>query len=78
MEPKTREFLAQSVRNICDYDGEITETTLLKDLQLESLDYVAIQIDIKRHLGIDIDYDDFTERRIETVGDFVRYIDSLR
>lgn len=78
MEPKTREFLAQSVRNICDYEGEITEVTPLKDLQLESLDYVAIQIDIKRHLGIDIDYDDFLERKIETVGDFVHYIDSLR
>lgn len=78
METKTRELLAETVRNICDYEGEITETTPLKDLQLESLDYVAIQIEVKRHLGIDIDFDDFLENKIETVGDFVRYIDSLR
>lgn len=75
---KTLDVLTESVQRVSDFDGEITEQTILPDLMLESLDYVSIQLDIKRHLGIDIDYDDFKAGTIQTVGDFIRYIDAKR
>lgn len=75
---KTLDVLTESVQRVSDFDGEITEQTILPDLMLESLDYVSIQLDIKRHLGIDIDYDDFKAGAIQTVGDFIRYIDAKR
>ncbi len=72
---RTLEVLIAAIEKISDFDGPITETTTLPEIQLDSIDYVSIQLDVKRELGIDVNYDDFKSGDIQRVGDFVRYLE---
>lgn len=72
---RTLKVLIAAIEKISDFEGPITEATTLPEIQLDSIDYVSIQLDVKRELGIEINYDDFKSGEILCVGDFVRYLD---
>jgi len=57
-------------RNACDV-SEITMDSTFKDLGIDSLDMVEMLMSLEEQVGREIE---LTEK-VETVGDFVRYIE---
>ena len=75
----TYDFLVGAIGDLVDFDVDrITPQTGLMELQLSSLDYVALQTAIKKAFGIEIEFDDFTTGKITNVEEFCNYIDSRR
>lgn len=66
---------------ICNYvdvnPEDITEDLKLRaDIGLNSFDMVNVCVDLENEYGVSVDSKDFSG--IKTVGDLMRYIDSLR
>ncbi len=71
------EFLISSILELKDIDSaELTPDLTLEKLALDSLDYVEIQVGIKKHFGVDVPTDLFTSNTIKTLGELGSYIDS--
>ena len=60
-------------RNDCDV-SEIQRDTTFQDLGIDSLDTVEMLMDLEDELGMEIELD----RKVETVGELVDFIESLR
>ena len=56
-------------------EQEISMETALKDFKADSLHWVQIIVGVENALDIEIDTDRMKE--FTTIGDFVKYIDSL-
>ena len=56
-------------------EQEISMETALKDIKADSLHWVQIIVGVENVLDIEIDTDRMKE--FTTIGDFVKYIDSL-
>jgi len=56
-------------------EQEISMETALKDIKADSLHWVQIIVGVENALDIEIDTDRMKE--FTTIGDFVKYIDSL-
>ena len=56
-------------------EQEISIETALKDIKADSLHWVQIIVGVENALDIEIDIDRMKE--FTTIGDFVKYIDSL-
>jgi acyl carrier protein len=72
------ELLKSQIIELTDTDPtRITPDTQLVDLNLVSLDYVSIQVAVKKEYGIQLDLNRLSEQGMSTVGDFARYVKSL-
>lgn len=60
-------------RNDCDV-ADIQQDTTFQDLGIDSLDTVEMLMDLEDELGMEIELD----RKVETVGELVDFIESLR
>lgn len=60
-------------RNDCDV-SEIQRETTFQDLGVDSLDTVEMLMDLEDELGMEIELD----QKVETVGELVDFIESLR
>ncbi|MGN0980603.1 MAG: acyl carrier protein [Candidatus Avoscillospira sp.] len=60
-------------RNDCDV-ADIQRDTTFQDLGIDSLDTVEMLMDLEDELGMEIELD----RKVETVGELVDFIESLR
>ena len=71
------EFLTSSILELKDIESaELTPGLTLEELALDSLDYVEIQVGIKKHFGVDVRTDLFSSGEIKTLGDLTRYIET--
>ena len=60
-------------RNDCDV-ADIQRDTTFQDLGIDSLDTVEMLMDLEDELGMEIELD----QKVETVGELVDFIESLR
>jgi acyl carrier protein len=74
----TFEFIKTSLTSIKDFDVEITPDTYLNSLDLDSLDFVFMQVEIKKVLDVDVDYADFEDQKVPTFAAFAEYVDARR
>jgi acyl carrier protein len=62
------------IGELTDFDvATITEHTLISDIYLVSLDYVSIQVALKKELGIAIDVNKLPAANLSTMGDFYTF-----
>ncbi|MFS2196950.1 hypothetical protein [Pseudomonas sp. Pseusp3] len=62
------------IGELTDFDvATITDETLISDIHLVSLDYVSIQVALKKELGIAIDVNKLPEAKLSTMGDFYSF-----
>ncbi|WP_395502981.1 acyl carrier protein [Ectopseudomonas mendocina] len=67
------------IGELTDYDVDgITEQTLISDIHLVSLDYVSIQVALKKELGISIDVNKLPAANLNTMGDFYQFCNEAR
>lgn len=71
------EFLTSSLLELKDIDSAaLTPDLTLEELALDSLDYVEIQVGIKKHFGVDVQTDLFSSGAIKTLGELTTYIET--
>lgn len=76
MEKDIRGLLKELVDRLTDYDvNKITDDTTIEELDLVSLDFVTIKVEVKNELGIDIDLNALAEADIDTFGELVNYLE---
>ena len=74
---ETFDFLTNTIGDLVDFDVEnMTPETGLLELNLDSLDYVSLQLAIRKKYRVEIKFDDFTSGQITTIGEFCEYIES--
>lgn len=74
---ETFEFLTHTIGDLVDFEVEkMKPETSLPELGLNSLDYVSLQISIKKKYAVEIDFDDFTSGQITNIGEFCSYIEN--
>ncbi|KAB8312654.1 hypothetical protein EH228_06200 [Erwinia endophytica] len=75
---KVKEIIVEQIDNLTDFDiSQLSDATNITDIGLVSLDYVAIQVALKREMGIDVDLNKLAQENLESIDDLVRYIESL-
>ncbi|WP_387692003.1 acyl carrier protein [Photorhabdus sp. RM71S] len=75
---KLFELLQSQITELTDIEPEdITLDTLLDDIHLVSLDFVSIQVALKREMGIQLNFDKFQRDNTTTISDFVNYVSEL-
>ncbi|MCT8347771.1 phosphopantetheine-binding protein [Photorhabdus temperata] len=75
---KLFELLQSQITELTDIEPEdITLDTPLDDIHLVSLDFVSIQVALKREMGIQLNFDKFQRNETTTIGDFVNYVREL-
>jgi len=73
---KVDEFLRTMVLELKDIDeSELVPEAVIEELNLDSLDYVEIQVGIKKKFGVSIDPELFQSGRIKTLGDLCQYVE---
>ena len=68
------EFVRALIDELKDFDGEVTYNTTLEALDLDSLDYVQAQIEVKKQFHVELSNALFTTGGFSTVGDICRYV----
>lgn len=72
----TYDFLTTEIGNLVDFEpNEMRQETGLQELGLVSLDYVSLQLAIRKRYGVEIDFDDFTSGQITNLGQFCSYVE---
>ena len=56
-------------------ESALVPSLVLTDIDLDSLDYVEIQVGIKKTFGVSVDPDLFLSGKIKTLGDLCQYIE---
>lgn len=73
------ELLKSTIAEISDLPlDEIAPESKLADVNLVSLDYVSIQVAVKRKFGVQIDLEELPKKNLVTIGDFADYIGTLQ
>jgi acyl carrier protein len=73
-----KEIIVEQIDNLTDFDiSQLSDATNITDVGLVSLDYVAIQVALKREMDIDVDLNKLAQENLESIGDLVRYVESL-
>lgn len=73
----TFEFLTESIGNLVEFEVEnMRPETALSDLGLDSLDYVSLQLAVKKKYAVEINFDDFSSGLITNIAQFCSYIES--
>lgn len=71
-----KEFLFETILELKDIDeADLTEALTLEELALASLDYVEIQVLVKKKYGVEVKPDLLISGKLRTVGDFAAYIE---
>ena len=66
------EFLKAAILELKDIDSSaITADTLLETIQLDSLDYVDIQVNIRKTYRVEVVAELFTSGKVRTLGELV-------
>ena len=69
------DFIVDHVTELTDIDAElITRDTLLSELDLVSLDYVSIEVALKKKYGLSINMAELAQKQISSVGGFIDYL----
>lgn len=69
------DFIVEQVTELTDIDAEsITRDTPLSELDLVSLDYVSIEVALKKKYGLAVNMAELAQKQINSVGDFVDYL----
>ena len=67
------------IGELTDYDVDsITAQTRISDIHLVSLDYVSIQVALKKELNISIDVNQLPAANLSTMGDFYQFCNDAR
>jgi len=73
------QYLRAAVLELKDIDeAALVPALTLEELDLDSLDYVEIQVGIKKNFGVAIDPELFTSGTLKTLGDVCRYVETHR
>lgn len=73
-----KNIILEQIDNLTDFDvSQLNDETNITDVGLVSLDYVAIQVALKREMDIDVDLNKLAQEDLESIGDLVKYIESL-
>ncbi|WP_166212336.1 acyl carrier protein [Cognatiluteimonas telluris] len=71
-----QDFLFETILELKDIDeSDLNADLTLEELALASLDYVEIQVLIKKKYGIEVKPDLLISGKLRTVGDFAAYIE---
>jgi len=74
---KAMEFLVDTILELKDIDeAELTPELSLEQLMLESLDYVEIQVLIKKKFLVEVSQQLFVSGAITTLGGLAEYIET--
>ncbi|PXZ07895.1 hypothetical protein DKK70_04355 [Gilliamella apicola] len=69
------DFIVEQVTELTDIDAaSITRDTPLSELDLVSLDYVSIEVALKKKYGLAVNMAELAQKQISSVGDFVDYL----
>jgi len=73
------EFVKETILELSDIgESDLTPQLKLVDLGLDSLDYVQIQVAVKKKYGVQIRPEVYVSGKVQTLGDFCEYIESSR
>lgn len=73
---KAIQFLRDTVLELKDIDeSALVPSLVLTDIDLDSLDYVEIQVGIKKNFSVSVDPELFLTGKIKTLGDLCQYIE---
>lgn len=74
----TEETIRQAIRSTigCEEEELKPEARLVEDLGFDSFDLVELLLELEEHLEIEIDDD--TAAKLNTVGDVIAYFNSLK
>jgi acyl carrier protein len=68
-------FLKSTIIEIKDLDEDsIQLESTLDEIALDSLDYVEIQLAVKKQYGVEVSQNAFMEGSIKTIGDFCSFV----
>ena len=69
------DFIVEQISELTDVNSEeITRETPLAELDLVSLDYVSIEVALKKKYGVPINMENLWQKNINTLGDFIDYV----
>lgn len=70
------DFLVSAIVELKDIDeSDLKPSLTLEALELDSLDYVELQVGIKKHFGVEVVGELFASGQIKTLGELVDYIE---
>ncbi len=73
----TFEFLTEAIGNLVEFEVEnMRPETALTELGLDSLDYVSLQLAVKKKYAVEINFDDFTSGLITNLAEFCAYVEN--
>lgn len=71
------QFLRNAILELKDFDeAQLVPEMTIEALRLDSLDYVEIQVGIKKKYGVAVEPELFVNGTIKTLGDLTGYITS--
>jgi acyl carrier protein len=68
------DFILATVDDLVEIDFDLERSTKVQDIGLASLDYIEIQVLVKKQYGVIITDEIFTSGKIKTLGDMENYI----
>jgi len=72
-------FLCDMILELKDIEeSDLNPETTLEKLDLDSLDYVELQVGIKKKFGVSMEPELFLSGKIKTFGDVCSYVDNAR
>ncbi|AZS50108.1 hypothetical protein DM558_04655 [Entomomonas moraniae] len=72
---KIETIIKDQVGELTDFDVDtINKETLISDFGFVSLDFLSIQVALKRALGINVDLNQLTEANLTTFGELVEFL----
>lgn len=76
---KVFDFLRETILELTDLEEEdITPKTSLDELEMDSLDYVEVQIETKKEFGVKLNPNVFSSGEVVTIEDFCNKVISLQ
>lgn len=72
------QLMQDAVTDLTDYEEDIDKDTLIANIGFDSLDFVDIQLRIKKAFQVSISPDDFINNEIDTFGKLEAFINTLR
>jgi acyl carrier protein len=68
-------FVKETITEIKDVDENlIAPNTRLEEIELDSLDYVEVQLAVRKKYDVSVEQDLFVNGTISTIGEFCNYI----
>ncbi|MBV4411431.1 acyl carrier protein [Enterobacteriaceae bacterium YMB-R22] len=71
------ELVKQQISDLTDFDvNQLRNETPVAEIGLASLDFLSIQVAIKRKLDIEIDLNRLTTANVTTYGDLITFLET--